>query len=265
LEEKQGIRYWRIPFFEAIGCRACFFLRQGGKSGGDFRSLNLGLNTSDAFETILRNRKKALNVSGMGPALPVVGQQVHHHTVTVVGPGQQGRGWFSVETAIPQTDGLMTAYKGLPLAITIADCVPILLADERQRCVAAVHAGWRGIEKKILPGAVRRMILKKQSHPGSIRAVIGPAIGSKRFEVQGEALEKLRKVNPDALYTNQNSRKTFFDLWKAAHDQLIASGLHRSKIKVIRECTYSHRSYYFSHRRDGGNTGRMLAMIQINP
>lgn len=265
LRQRHGAAVWHLPSWERLGYRAVFFLRTGGVSRAPFRSLNLGFTPGEVVEKVQANRLTAFRAAKLGPAAPVLGQQVHGTRLRVVSLRLQGRGWHCGDDALPGTDGLLTIAPGLPVGVATADCLPVLLATAgKVRAVAAVHVGWRGLAADILTLAVKKISRQWHIAPVQVRAALGPAIGPQAFIVRGEVLEQLRALYPAAvLQKSRNALAAGFDLWQAAQTQLEKAGVSRKNIVVLRECTASNPQKYFSHRRDRGKTGRMLAMIQI--
>ncbi|MCK5243528.1 peptidoglycan editing factor PgeF [bacterium] len=255
------VKYWTIPGFEQRGCRVAFFTRYGGVSTGKTRGLNLGLNTEDNPANVLKNRQNAFHAGSFGPYLPVVGNQVHGKKISLVDRHSAGKGWEAKRATIKKNDGLMTKTPGLPLAVSIADCLPILFMSEKKKAVAAVHAGWKGMVQGILISAVQKFKQHYGIRPEHLWVAIGPGIGPQHFEVSGEALAQLRQVCPKAVREKPDGR-TYYDLWFAATAQLIQQGINEKRIITIRECTASHPGKYFSYRREK-STGRMLGIVQI--
>ncbi|NTV52879.1 MAG: peptidoglycan editing factor PgeF [Candidatus Firestonebacteria bacterium] len=265
LGHRHGAAFWHLPSWERLGYRAFFFLRTGGVSRAPFRSLNLGFTPGEVVEKVQANRLTAFRAAKLGPAAPVLGQQVHGTRLRVVSLRSQGRGWHCGDDALPGTDGLLTIAPGLPVGVATADCLPVLLAATgKVRAVAAVHVGWRGLAADILTLAVKKLSRQWHIAPSQVRAALGPAIGPQAFVVRGEVLALLRAKYPAAVGEKPRGARTAgFDLWQAAQTQLEKAGVSGKNIAVTRECTASHPARYFSHRRDLGQTGRMLALIQI--
>jgi polyphenol oxidase len=264
LRQREGVKYWSLPSWRRLGCQVCFSCRVGGASQMPFASLNLGLATRDRRERILSNRRLFLQAARLGPLAPIVARQSHEANLREVRRPDAGRGWGTLRTAYRRTDGMITAVPGLPLAVTVADCLPILIADARGRAVAAVHAGWRGLTNGVIPAAVTAFQDKYRILPADLWVAIGPSIGPKAFWVKGEARQRLRRVDPLALRHSVNKSETRFDLWKAAVRVLRQAGVKPKRILVLRHCTVANPHLYFSHRRDG-ETGRMLGVIQLLP
>jgi purine-nucleoside/S-methyl-5'-thioadenosine phosphorylase / adenosine deaminase len=257
----EGLRYWTIPLFEQMGYRTAFFTRYGGVSTGACKGLNLGMNTEDELPHVHKNREAAFRIGDFGPYFPVVGNQVHGKRIRLVNHRDAGKGWTSISTAIKKNDGLVTTTGGLPLAVSVADCLPVLLVAEKKQAVAAVHAGWRGITQGILIEVIKQFRKVLAIGPEQLWIAIGPGIGPQKFRVKGLARTQLTQVSPNSIRKDLDGSATC-DLWIAATTQLIQHGIRKEQIITIRECTASHPKKYFSYRRDN-NTGRMLGMVQI--
>ena len=260
----QKINFWKITSFEKFGVKALFFQRKGGFSNSPYNTLNLGLNTKDESENIRKNREKILEIIEPYSYLPVCANQIHENNIKIISSRHAGQGWQEYSTAIPNTDGLITSMPGLPLAITVADCLPVLIADEAGKVVAAIHAGWRGLVKKIISKAIKKIKEEFDISSNSLKVALGPAIGPKAFKINGDTLACLSNLDPKAVCEIGLATHKGFDLWQAAQNELITQGIKKNKITIIRECTFSHAKEYFSFRRDG-ETGRMLGIIQILP
>ncbi len=176
-------------------------------------------------------------------ALP---RQVHSsHVVWARSPGRE-----------PETDGVVTDKVGLWLGIKTADCIPVLLWDERQRIVGAVHSGWRGTVGRISQEAIRLM----NSRPEDLGAIIGPGIGVQRFEVGDEVYDAFRSEGFPMGEIAKREDKWHIDLQEANAYLLREMGC--SNIYIYRRCTYSSPEFY-SARRDTIHTGRNMNCIRI--
>jgi polyphenol oxidase len=188
-----------------------------------------------------------------------------------------------------RADGQITGEPGLLLAIQTADCIPVLVADRRRRAVGAFHAGWRGTVKRIVQNGVGRMRLEFGSRPEDLVAAIGPGIGRCCYAVGDEvraafesqfayAPELFQEVyDPDPvrmkypmLFLNQRApghsvplTSLHLNLVEANRRQLIDAGLKPKQIHWVGGCTNCQTHRFFSHRGEGGRTGRMMAVIGI--
>ncbi|MFZ3063986.1 MAG: peptidoglycan editing factor PgeF [Nitrospirota bacterium] len=162
-------------------------------------------------------------------------------------------------------DAHITDRQGVALGIVTADCVPVLLIDRKKRIVAAVHAGWRGTAKKILQKTVKKMSDSFGSKPEDMIAGIGPSIGKCCYEVDEKVIEPMKK---EFDYLNRFSiqkkeKKWHLDLQMINREQLIETGLMQDNINIVSLCTSCHSDLFYSYRRDGAGTGRMMAVVMI--
>jgi YfiH family protein len=199
---------------------------------------------------------QALNINSKNLIFP---RQTHTSFVAEI--------WEVPKKAIEETDALVTNQAELCICIQTADCVPILLFDPIKKIVSAVHAGWRGTVNKIVEVCVQKMVLKYESSPENILATIGPSISPEIYEVGMEVVEAVRKSVPNsekALQKN-NSGKFHFDLWEANRQLMIKCGLQSKNIETLGECSFFNMEKYYSARRDGIQTGRMVTGIMLKP
>jgi YfiH family protein len=147
-----------------------------------------------------------------------------------------------------QGDALLADTPGLRVGVKTADCLPILLADERIRAVAAVHAGWRGTVSRVVEKTVRTMTSQWGSNPADLHAAIGPGIGKCCFEVGPEV----------AVLFDQPEIRTHIDLAAANRRQLLEAGLDPERIYMSGLCTVCNPEQFHSFRRDHEQAGRMV-------
>jgi YfiH family protein len=257
-----------------------FSTRLGGVSdiyGG--RSLNLGWTKEDEAEAVRENRRLLLKaVTGnLFPSIRLVtARQVHSNTIHRVSFSDAQAGLLeTVEgKAVLEGDGLITDDPDILLAAGTADCVPVLLVDVERRAVGAFHAGWRGTVGRIVELGVERMHSEFGTQPDHLLAAIGPSIGVCCYTVGEDVRNQFREqfAYADELFRpmppEEGQTKFRIDLWKANRRQLLDAGLQSAKIKTVCECTActtdtSGEQRYFSHRAQGGRTGRMLNVIGI--
>jgi len=205
--------------------------------------------------------RKELAVSGEWEADRFVfPRQTHSDRVEIV----------SSETflkTIADTDALITNDPKLFVCVQTADCVPILLFDPEKKVVAAIHAGWRGTVSRIAQKTVRQMSEKFGCQPSDIIAGIGPSIHIHAYEVGPEVVEAVQAAfsnSPALLKPSLNEGHAYFDLWEANQTILLEAGLQEENIEVMGLCTFEHADLFFSARRDGTDTGRMLSGIRLN-
>ena len=256
--ESGGVEFLSSPLLEELGClRHGFSTRRGGVSEGRFRSLNLGRARGEAPENVAENRRRFYQAADFPSGRLVEAKQVHGCGVLVaerVSPEEKACG-----------DALITNVAGLGLAVQTADCIPVLIADARKMAVAAVHAGRKGVAGGVLPATVERMREEYGCDPRDMRAVLGPAISGNRYEVGEECLPPFRERhrNWGDFATPLGRGKWLLDLPLAARFQLASAGIPESRIGAPGPCTFSESSRFFSYRRDGPPTGRLLSAIWI--
>jgi polyphenol oxidase len=176
---------------------------------------------------------------------------------TKVGERQSGR----------CADILLTDQAGFAVAVQVADCLPVLMADERTGAVAAVHAGWRGTVAGVVPYAVDSLSAAFGTRPTDLCVAVGPAIGACCYEVGEEVVEAFRRAGhgPDRLgrwFVEAGPARPKLDLWRATREQLQSAGVLPERIHVSGLCTACHPNVFFSYRREGPGAGRMAGVIK---
>ena len=172
--------------------------------------------------------------------------QVHSGNVNVVS-GNEG--------IVPESDALVTGAEGVFLAVSVADCTPILLYDPVRKLIAAIHAGWRGTEQLVTLNAMRKLI-SLGSDPENIHAFIGASASGENYEVGSEVATLFEKDH----YTELPNGKCLLDIKKANRDQLLIGGVPLEQIEINPRCTITDLNLH-SFRRDGKQSGRMFAVI----
>ena len=243
-----------------------FSTRAGGLSTvyspGD---LNLGFTKDDDPEPVAGNRERLVRaVAGEGAVELVTLRQVHGTFVRAVGAGEEGLRTDDGR-AVVEADGLMTADAGVMLGIQVADCVPVLVADTRQRVVAGFHAGWRGTAAGIVALGVGKMMEEFGCAAEDMVGAVGPSIGGCCYTVGEEvrAAFAARFGYAGDLF----SEGLRLILWEANRRQLAGAGVRADRVTVVGECTacarVDGRRKYFSHRAEKRFTGRAMGMIGV--
>lgn len=266
LQQSQHVKYLTFPIFNMFPRVVnAFSTRIGGISSGPFATLNLAFPLGDDPQNILTNRKLFCQSIGVNYQEVVCAQQVHEDTIAAVDEKNKGQGAYDFETGLPATDGLMTATTGVPIMTFYADCVPLFFLDPSNRVIALSHAGWKGTVARIGAKTIAAMQEEYGSRPQDIRAVIGPSIGPCCYEVDVVVRDKIERAigqSKRLLKAKPNDRWDL-DLWATNRLILEEAGLLPAHISVSGLCTKCRRDLFYSHRRDGKETGRMAAVLML--
>ncbi len=234
-----------------------FFTRKGGASSGVFSGLNCGAGSSDLSEVVTINRERVAAAMGVQVSHLVTVHQVHSADVVTFtdAPVQQTR-----------ADALVTDRPGIALAVLTADCQPVLLADPEAGVIGAAHAGWRGARDGILEATVAAMVALG-AQAGQIRAVIGPTISQRAYEVGPEFLDDFLADDPDnsRFFAHGDGDRYRFDLPSYGLHRLRAAGVGQAE--WTGHCTYSDPDRFYSYRRathaGEADYGRLISAIRL--
>jgi len=228
--------------------RAVATTRVGGVSVGPYASLNLGAHVGDDAHAVSENRLRVRTALGL-PHDPLWLNQVHGAAVVEAVP----------HATSPMADAAFSRSRGPVCAVQTADCLPALFCDRDGTCVAAAHAGWRGLAAGVLSSALNAMRVA----PDRVLAWLGPAIEQEAFEVGPEVREQFiarSADNRDAFKANERGRWQA-DLYDLARRELARLGVTQVFGGGFR--CYADRDRFYSYRRDG-KTGRMATMIWMS-
>ncbi len=235
--------------------RVAFSTRNGGVSEGEFRSLNLGLLTADDPAHVVENRRRLCAVAGADPHGAAMAWQ--HHSGEVARADR--RGILVPGTAHERCDGLWSDERGQALLVLTADCLPIALvrAGGLRPALAVLHVGWRGLLAGIVAAGVRALSPGVEgTGEGRLAAAIGPGIGPCCYEVGEEVARPFgERFGADVLRSGR------LDLWTSAERALRAAGV--AEVHRFDRCTACEPETFFSHRRDGGRTGRQGVVAYV--
>lgn len=223
-----------------------FTTRDGGVSPAPWDSLNLGGLVGDEPDRVAENWRRLAAETGLRFARV---RQVHGaRVVPAAGEGAPRE----------EADGVTSTEPGVAACISVADCVPVLLADPTTGAVAAVHAGWRWTIARAAAEGVRALAGLHGAARG-VRAVVGPSIGPCCYEVSPELAQRFEaEIGP---VVRRGSGGPHLDLWESNRRVLLAAGVDAECIEVMKVCTSCDSGRFFSHRRDRGRTGRQVAFI----
>ena len=241
--------------------RHAFFTRQGGVSEGVYASLNGGVGSSDDPENVRENRRRMAETLAIAPEALISVYQVHSPDAVIVeGPWGAER---------PKADAMVTAMPGIALAITTADCGPVLFADAEARVIGAAHAGWRGAVTGVLESTVTAME-RLGAQRGKIVAVLGPTISQRAYEVGPDFIERFAKEAPGHgrfLKEAERPGHAMFDLPGFIGARLEAAGI--GAFTDLGLCTYCGEERFFSYRRTTHRRepdyGRLISAIALTP
>jgi len=191
--------------------------------------------------------------AGSGPMFTV--RQVHGDTLIVLEPDSSPEATGAVEA-----DAIMSCHSGHVAAVRTADCVPVLLAGCKGKCVCAVHSGWRGMVCGIIKKAVAELQNKAGCDPENIYASAGPCIGACCYEVGSEVSQEFIKAGLAEAVIEGNG-KDRIDLGLAAEIQLQNAEIPSENVEITGKCTYCHEDLFYSYRRDRKHAGRQLNWI----
>ena len=238
--------------------------RHGGVSTGSYASLNCTPYTGDDPDCVRQNQELLLSALPQRPRELIIPWQTHGTRVLAVDDAFLSAGEEQRHDLLQGIDALVTHLPGICLCISTADCIPILIYDKKQHAIAAVHAGWRGTVNFIIDHALERMRTLYGTDGADVSAVIGPGISLEAFEVGDEVYDAFRRAGFPMERIARKQEKWHIDLWEANRLQLLDFGVPSTSIETAGICTYTHYENFFSARRLGIKSGRMLSGIVMN-
>jgi YfiH family protein len=276
-QEPNGVE---LLFIEAwmkrgSGLTAGFTSRHGGISESHFASLNCGLHVQDDPACVVGNRERLAEALHTQLGSCVYAEQVHGCEVEKVTRWQAGAGTHSREAAIQSKDAFITNEPGVFLHALFADCVPLYFYDPAGRAAGLAHAGWKGTVLNIAQETVAAMQREYGSRPEQLLACIGPSIQGCCYEVDEVVLSRVREVMNDLgiinkcaetgspVYDDLGNGKYKLSLQQLNRQIMIKAGILPTHIELSRLCTSCRTDLFFSHRKEGGKTGRMAAWIGL--
>ena len=237
-----------------------FFNRNGGSSNGIYKSLNCGPGSNDKKNLIKQNLKIAKNKISRKSKNIFLLNQIHSNKFIFIGKN------FRFNKKRIKADAVITDQPQIPIAVLTADCVPILLYENKKNIVAAIHAGWKGAYKGIINNVINFMI-KKGCKKNNIFAAIGPCIGRKSYNVKDDFKKKfLKKNKKNKIFFTFKKNTIYFDLPNYVKYQLRLNKITNIDMKNID--TFIKKNNYFSARQalksNHDDYGRNISIIMIN-
>jgi len=248
MNDKSYITFQIFKQFEELVC--AFSTRRGGYSKDKFSSLNMGNIKYDDQITVMNNRRlffKALDIEEGTITLP---SQIHSANIKIVSsPGIK-----------LNTDALVTSKSGLFLGIQTADCFPVFVYCPEKKITCIIHAGWKGAAQNIVKNSIELLIKDLGVKSTDLYVAIGPGLQKECFEVRSDVFDKFQS---EYLERHEDASKRFLNLSKYLKEQLMSMTIPVNQIYVSKDCTKCNQEKYYSYRRDGEISGRMLGIIGI--
>ena len=237
-----------------------FFNRKGGKSKGIYKSLNCGVGSADNKKNVNNNLKIVCLKIGYSHKKLILLNQIHSTRFHVLNKNYKKNKKKLIG------DALITDQRNVVIGILTADCVPVLIYDNKRKIISAIHAGWKGAYKGIVKKVIK-FLLKNGSESKNLVAAIGPCISQKSYEIKKDFKTKfLRQSKKNEIFFKKIRNKTYFSLNKYVYYQLKSLGL--KKIDIIAKDTYNPKNNFFSARRSihkkENDYGRNISIIMIN-
>ena len=242
--ERNGVRWLEAKMH---GAHAAFTTRLGGVSEPPFDSLNLGVLTDDEEDAVRENRRRLAAALGIEMASVPIALQVHGAEIVRHTAPQSPSPFAEPGSPLPEADGHVVVAPGLTPLVFVADCLPVALLGPRG--LALLHCGWRPLAAGI--------VAKGAAMVGATEAAIGPGIGPCCYEVGEEVLEAFSGLGEGI------AEGRMLDLPEVARRLLADAGVR--KVESAGLCTHCEADLFFSHRRDGGRTGRQAGLAWLNP
>lgn len=261
LETKGWIAFLKcLPMGECARIIHAFSTRLGGLSKPPYASLNLGLGSGDDRARVQENRVRFGRAVGFDADNLLALRQVHGNQVAVLSEGKDP----GMVRRTPG-DALITDRPQLPLAVITADCFPVVLVAPSLPVVGIVHSGRKGTAAQVVPVAIDLMCQVFRLPPEAVFAAIGPGIGGCCYEVDDASAEPFLEQfsADDAVYQPGRPGHVYLDLQRAILRQLEAVGVPLSQVWYADLCTACHPQWFYSYRREGPRSGRMLNVVMI--
>ena len=238
--------------------------RQGGVSMGNYATFNLSPFSGDNPVHLEVNHQLLCQKLGIEPSKLIIPYQTHGTEIRII-----DQAFFQLSADeklqfLSGVDALITQLPGLCIGISTADCVPLIFFDSQKKVIAVAHAGWRGTCGRIAEKTVLKMIEKFGCNAANIVVLVGPSISVDVYNVGHELIEAFENegFDIDSVFVEKDE-KLHLDLWNANQQSLLNAGILPEHIEISGICTYTEHERFFSARRLGIKSGRMLSGIMI--
>lgn len=261
--EKDGVHFLSIPSFDATGkVRHLFTTRKGGVSKGAYESLNLSKTRENNPENKKENYRRVCAALGCGYEQLALVNYAHGDGIYHAKAEDAGKG-IARESDLPDCDAMIVTQPGVTAVTLHADCLPVFFLAPSKEAAGVSHAGWRGVLGRLPAKIAREFIDVYGSDANDLLIGIGPHIGGCCFEVQAD-VSTLFEQEFGKEVVREEGGKRFVDLQLAVLMQLDEAGIPAANITVSDICTYCETEWFYSHRRDKGNTGAMGSFICLD-
>ena len=246
------------------GVTAFSTMRAGGVGQGAYSSFNITHYCGDSPENVAANRALLCERLSIDDSHLILPRQTHGTEVLHVDAAFLSLDKETQAARLQGIDSIFTSEPGICIGVSTADCIPILIYDEATHTVAAIHAGWRGTQQRIVEKTIASIGCALPL--SQTKAVIAPGISLEAFEVGNEVYDAFSDADfPMHLIAKRYTEKWHIDLWEANRLQLIACGLRPENITMSGICTYTSHTDFFSARRLGIASGRIFNGIMMLP
>ena len=242
--------------------------RQGGCSTGAYASMNCTPYTGDDASCVQRNQQQLCAILPQQPIELVIPYQTHGTACLAVDDTYLAASPEQKQALLQGVDALVTRCTGICLCVSTADCIPVIIYDKVHRAAAVIHAGWRGTAQCIVSRTLRQMQQLYGTEGSGCVACIGPGISLEAFETGDEVYNAFAAAGFPMTYISEwhpSTHKYHLDLPAANVIQLLDFGIPDTQIELSHICTYSRHKEFFSARRLGIKSGRILSGIMLRP
>lgn len=251
------------PWSRFEGLTAGFSTRIGGSSPPPRDGLNTALHVGDDEHAVIANRRAIAEALGWPFEAWTCAEQVHGITVVRITSAERGLGRLSRDSAIQDADALITDEPDVLLAMYFADCVPLYFYDPERGAIGLAHAGWKGTVDDVAAATIRAMADAFGTDASGLYAAIGPSIGACCYEVDDIVMNRVRGIVPDdeSFHVPSSEGKSRLNLKEINKHLMIKAGILPSRIEMSGWCTSCSTDLFFSHRKERGQTGRMMSWL----
>jgi len=260
IQTRNGVGFFRARHLEATGrISHAFSTRFGGVSPPPFDSLNLSTSTGDKTSCVRKNKNILMRTFGLLPSVLLTVNQVHGDSLLII------------DSPLPPVlseaahDAIVTDRPGIAIGVLTADCVPVLLHDPERPAIAAVHVGWKGTALNLCGKTIQVFEERFGTRPENLLVAVGPSIGPCCYEVDEFVRRAFSRHEGrwQKWAKPQAPSRWRLDLPRANVDLMTSAGVSDENIVWFNACTHCREDLFFSHRRDGGVTGRQISFVMM--